>query len=99
MAAVIMKLQESLASLSGVERTGPETCFVTGDRSDLLQDPTRKVTRGSTSGPCSLTENVWTYAMAMKKRLLIELLLMIDTMRRMLEMRDSYLAMIGWTEP
>lgn len=37
--------------------------------------------------------------MAMKKRLIIELLLMIDTMRRMLEMRDSYLAMIGWTEP
>ena len=94
MAVDIMKFQGNPAFLSGVEQTDPETCFVTEQRSDLLRDLTPKFTRGSTSACRSVTETVWICAMAMKKCILIGLVLMTDTMDRMLETQDSYLAMI-----
>ena len=101
MAVDIMTFQGNpviLSGVSGVEQTGPETYSVTEEPSDLLQDLTPTFTRGSTRGSTSaarqLTETVRIYAMAMKKCILIGLLLMTDTTDRMLEIQDSYLAMI-----
>ena len=92
-----MTTQRSLAFLSGEDLTGLGT-YVTEDRSDMLRDLIPKVTREQTSGHCYLTETAWIYVTAMKRRLLFEMLLMTDTMDRMLGMRDSYLATIDWTE-
>lgn len=94
-----MTMHENLASLSGEEPTGLETYCVTEDRSELLQDPTPKITREQMSGHRYLTGTVWTYVMATKRRPLLELLLTTDTMDRMRGIRDSYLAMIDWTDP
>ena len=83
-----MTTQESLAFLSGEDLTGLGT-YVTEDRSDMLRDLTPKVRRDQMSGHHYLTETAWIYATAMKRRLLLEMLLMTDTMDRMLGMRDS----------
>ena len=77
-----MTMQENLAPLSEVEPTDLETYYVT-ERWSGKKDPTAKVMRGQMSGHCYLTESAWTYVMAMKRRLLVELLLMIDTTDRM----------------
>ena len=97
MGAASMTTQGSLAFLNGQDLTGRGT-YVTEDRSDMLRDLTPKLTREQTSGYYYLTETAWIYATAMKRRLLLEMLLMTDTMDRMLGMRDSYLATIDWTD-
>ena len=64
----------------------------------MLRDLTPKVTKEQTSGHYYLTETAWIHATAMKRRLLLVMLLMTDTMDHMPGMRDSCLARIDWID-